>query len=237
MPATREATRKRPSGLTVVLAFGIAIALTVALVVVAVVSRKSSDTPEPTATPVVDLAGIPQQGSILGSPDATVTLIEYADIQCPACRLYAEGAFPGIVDEYIRPGKVKAEFRGYAFLGEDSLKAQRFLLAAGLQNRLWNLQEALYRNQGAENEGWVTDELVRRLAAEIPGLDVDRLFADAATNDITRAAEDGASQAQAAGIPGTPTFLVQIGTAEPYFVDVGPTIDDFRPVLDDALAG
>ena len=51
--------------------------------------------------------------------------------------------------------------------------------AAGLQDRLWHLQEALYRNQGGENSGWVTDELVRRLAGEIPGLDVERLFVDA----------------------------------------------------------
>ena len=78
------------------------------------------------------------------------------------------------------------EFRGFPFIGDDSVKAYRFLLAAGEQDTLWNLQEALYRNQGGENAGWVTDDLLRELASEIDGLDVDRLFVDA---DETRSSQ------------------------------------------------
>lgn len=235
--ATTPASQKRPSGLTVVLAFGIAVAVTVALIVVAVVARSGSDTPDATPTPSVDLSGITQNGAVLGDPSAKVTLVEYADLQCPACRIYAENVFPIIVDEYVRPGQVKAEFRGYAFLGEDSLKAQRFVLAAGRQNHLWELVDALYRNQGPENEGWVTDDLLRRLAGEIQGLDVDRMFADAETEEIASAAEQGAADAQAAGIPGTPTFFLQVEGEEPYFIQVGLEPDQFRAAIDDALAG
>jgi protein-disulfide isomerase len=235
--ATRPASQKRPSGLTVVLAFGVAVAVTVALIVVAVVARNGSETPAASPTPSADLAGITQNGAFLGEPSAKVTLVEYADLQCPACRIYAENVFPTVVNEYVRPGKVKAEFRGYAFLGEDSLKAQRFVLAAGRQNHLWDLVDALYRNQGGENEGWVTDDLVRRLAGEIEGLDVDQLFADAGTDAIARAAEQGTADAQAAGIPGTPTFFLQVEGDEPYFIQVGLEPDQFRGAIDDALAG
>ena len=111
----------------------------------------------------------------------------------PRLPCYTEEFFPTVVDEYVRPGKVKTEFRGYPFIGEDSLKAYRFLLAAAEQNKLWKLQEALYRNQGAENEGWVTDDLIRELASQIDGLDVDQLFADAERADIVAEAE-GAQQ-------------------------------------------
>jgi protein-disulfide isomerase len=235
--ATRPVSQKRPSGLAVVLAFGIAIALTVALVVVAVVSRTGSDTPDATPTPSVDLNGIPQRGAVLGRPNAKVTLVEYADLQCPACRVYAEDVFPGVVNEYVRTGKVKAEFRGFAFLGEDSLKAQRFALAAGRQDRLWQLVDGLYRNQGRENVGWVSDDLLRRLGGEISGLDVDRMFADAGTDEIAREAEAGAAEAQNAGIPGTPTFFIQVDGEEPYFIQVGLELDQYRAALDDALAG
>ena len=85
------------------LAFAIAIAAALGLVAVALIGRSDSSAP-PTATPVVDLSGIPQDGSVLGSPDATVTLIEWADAQCPACRFYTEEFFPTVVDEYVRPG-------------------------------------------------------------------------------------------------------------------------------------
>ncbi len=236
MAAVRPSTTKGPSGRSVVLAFGIAIGAAVALVAVALFFRNDSSAPSAIADPVVDLDGIPQDGRVLGSPDAKVTLIEYADQQCPGCRAYTLTIFPSVVDEYVRPGKVNTEFRGFPFIGEDSVKAYRFLLAAAEQNKLWNLQEALYRNQGTENSGWVTDDLLRRVAGEIPGIDVNRLFEDADRTDIAAEAERAAADAHALGIPGTPTFLVKIGEEQPYLIQVA-SVDQMRAALDDALAG
>lgn len=179
----------RPAGRTVVIAFAVAIGAAAALIAVALLLRNDSSTPPPSATPVVDLTGIPQDGAVLGSPNAGVTLIEYADPQCPGCRAYTENFFPTVVDAYVRPGKVDTEFRGFPFIGSDSVKGYRFLLAAAEQNKLWNLQEAMYRNQGGENSGWITDDLIRELASQIPGLDVEKLFADAGSAKITQEAE------------------------------------------------
>jgi protein-disulfide isomerase len=218
-------------------AFGIAIAAAVALVAFALLFRTNGDAPEPISTPVVDLAGIPQSGSVLGKPEAKVTLIEYADPQCPGCRYYTVSVFPTIVNEYIRPAKVKTEFRGYPFLGSDSVKALRFILAAGLQDRLWQLQEALYRHQGAENAGWVTDDLIRELAGEVDGLDVEMLFRDAESTPIVDKAESAAGEAEAAGIPGTPTFFIKIGNEQPYNIRVSLDPASFREALDDAVSG
>src|SRR5262245_31871216 len=235
MAATRPRSTGRPSRQKVVLAFGIAIAAAVALVVAAVLLRNGNSTPAATATPVVDLQGIPQAGSVLGSPSANVTLVEYADPQCPACRLYTETIFPSVVEEYVRTGRIATEFRGFPFIGEDSVKAHRFLLAAGEQGRMWNLAEAFYRYQGAENSGWVTDDLVGRLAGAINGLDVDRLFTDAERADIAGAASSAAGRASAAGIPGTPTLLVKIGDSQPYLIQVS-SVEEMRAALDDALS-
>jgi protein-disulfide isomerase len=227
---------KRPSRLAVALAFGGAIAVAVALVVVAVVSRSGSDDAgAPVETPTIDFTGIPQDGAILGDGNAKVTLIEYADLQCPACRQYALTMFPSLVESHIRPGKAKTEFRGFPFIGDDSLKAQRFVTAAGLQDRLWNLQEALYRNQGAENSGWVTDDLIRELAAGIPGLDVDKLFVDAESTKVAESVQKGIDQAQADGVPGTPTFFIAIDGEDPYMLQSGLTAAQMGAALDDAL--
>jgi protein-disulfide isomerase len=227
----------RPSQLAVVLAFGGAIAVAVALVLAAVVFRSGSGGAEPTPveTPTVDFSGIAQNGPTLGDATAKVTLIEYADLQCPGCRQYALSTFPTIVENYIRPGRVKTEFRGYPFLGDDSIKAQRFVSAAGLQDRLWNLQEALYRNQGAENSGWVTDDLIRELAAEIDGLDVDQLFVDADSQKVAQLVQDGVAKASADGVPGTPTFFIAIEGEEPYMLQSSLTAEQMTAALDDAL--
>jgi protein-disulfide isomerase len=228
-------SNSRPSGRAVVVAFAIAIAAALALVAVALIGRSNSSAPA-TPDPVVDLSGISQEGRMLGSPDAAVTLIEWADPQCPGCRAYTEEFFPTVVDEYVRPGRVDTEFRGYPFIGDESVKAYRFLLAAGVQNKLWNLQEAMYRNQGRENGGWVTDDLIRELASQIDGLDVDQLFADAERPDIVAEANGASAAGQAAGIRGTPTLLLRIGAAEPYQIQFA-TVDQLRAALDDALDG
>jgi len=226
-----------PSQRTVVLAFAGATAAAVALIVVALLARSGGDAPAPSPTPGVNLAGIPQDDRVLGASRAKVTLIEYADPQCPACRFYTEKMFPTVVDEYVKTAKVKTEFRGFPFIGPDSVKALRFVYAAGLQDRLWQLQETLYRNQGGENDGWVTDELLRQVAGEIPGLDVDRLFADAESDAITQEADAAAGEAEAAEVSGTPTFFVQIGDAKPYYIQIQLDVEQMRAALDDALAG
>ena len=207
-----------------------------ALVAVSLVRSNTGSTPPATPNPVVDLRGIPQEGKFLGSPNARVTLVEYADPQCPGCRAYTETIFPVVVNQFVRTGKVRIEFRGFPFIGEDSVKGYRFLLAAARQNKLWNLQEAMYRNQGGENSGWITDDLIRELASQIPGLDVEKLFADAGSAKITQEAEGANEKAQAAGIQGTPTLLVKIGDQAPYMLQIA-TVEQLRAALDDALAG
>jgi protein-disulfide isomerase len=227
----------------VVAAFAIAIGVAVALVAAALLLRADDDAPPPTTTPAVDLTGIPQDGIFLGAESAQVTLVEYADLQCPFCRAYAEEIWPTLVDEYVRPGEVRMEFRGLAFLGEDSEEALRYVQAAGLQNRLWQMQDALYRNQGGENSGWVTEELARELGAQIEGLDVDRMIEDAQgdgaqSDEVATRISEAQTQASAAGVSGTPSFFVQIGDEDPYPLELTALdASQFRAALDDALRG
>jgi protein-disulfide isomerase len=151
-------------------------ALAIGLVIASQVSSGSGNTPATvtkpagTAESVALFRGIPQSGNVLGKPTAPVTLIEFADLQCPYCAVYATGVLPTVVREYVRTGKVMLEFRGMAFVGEDSRTALQTVVAAGLQNRMWQVLDLLYRNQGAENSGWVSEGLLRSVGSSVPGL-------------------------------------------------------------------
>lgn len=84
-----------------------------------------------TAEAAALLDGVPQSGIVLGSPEAPVTLVEYADLQCPYCRAWATYAFPELVRDYVRAGTVKIVFRGPTFeLGRTGGPLQRFQPAA-----------------------------------------------------------------------------------------------------------
>jgi protein-disulfide isomerase len=183
------------------------------------------------------LRGIPQDGIALGVPDAPVTLVEYADLQCPYCAVWARGALPAIVDRYVRSGRVRLVFRGLAFIGPDSELALRTALAAGGQGRLWNVVHLLYANQGPENGGWVTDDLLRRVGSTA-GLDPDRLLVLRDSERVDRELLAAQRAADTAGIRGTPSFQAGPtgGRLEPLPVtSLGP--EEIAARLDELLRG
>jgi len=222
-----------------VIAAGGAALVIVALVAASLLLRGGDEaTPTPTTptSPSSLLDGIPQERAVLGAEDATVTLIQFEDLQCPICKRYQEEGFPGIVEEYVRPGKVKIRFVGLAFIGPDSEKALLYTLAAGEQGKLWQFADGLYANQGKENSGWVTDELLQELAGEFD-LDWEKLKTDADGAVTLQQANSMATEAEQRGVPGTPWFYVQVGDGQPYEVRPGSfAIEEFRQILDDALA-
>lgn len=156
------------------------------------------------------LAGIPQRGNALGDPRAPITLVEYAEPQCPFCGLWARSALPAIVRDYVRPGTVKIVFRGLVFLQPttDSERALRAAVAAGQQGRLWHVLELLYRNQGEEGTGWISDDVLRALLTAVPGLDVERVLRQRDDNSVSQTLTAWAAQASRDGVGGTPTFLI-----------------------------
>lgn len=183
------------------------------------------------------LNGIPQEGIALGDPDAPVTLAEYADLQCPHCADWTEANFAMIVDEYVRPGNVRLEYRGLAFIGTDSQEALRTAHAAGDQNKLWNFTELTFQNQGEPNSGWVTDDSMRAIGSSIPGLNTDLMMEARDADEVQVAITVAEGQAESAGINATPTFQVGLTGGALVVVDLNTNDQDaIRAILDDALA-
>jgi protein-disulfide isomerase len=187
-----------------------AIALLSAIVVVSVVGGGGHPR-TPIRTPAqIDaiFAGIPQSGPVLGSPHSPVTLVEFADPQCPFCADWSRTELPTIVRRYVRPGNVRIVFRGLHFIGPDSEVALRAAVAAGTQGKLWQLVQALDEHQGHENTGWVTDGLLQRLGAGVRGLDTARMLRERQTPAVDAALEANDRLAQRLDVRATPTFFV-----------------------------
>jgi protein-disulfide isomerase len=153
------------------------------------------------------LAGIPQKGIYLGKADAPVRLVEFADLQCPICREYTLQSLPQLVQDYVRTGKVRMEFRNLSFLGPDSITAGRAAAAAAQQNKLWNFADVLYYNQGEENSGYVTQEFIDRInkATGVDSAEADAFAKSDASQEPLGAANTMANQL---GVNATPTILV-----------------------------
>jgi protein-disulfide isomerase len=185
------------------------------------------------AATAVLFRGIPQQLNQLGNPKAKVTMVEFADPQCPFCRQFALDALPTIVKDYVRTGKVKLVYFGIEIIGPNSEQGLRAIYAAGLQSKLWNFSDLLYKSQGAENSGWITDQLLRRIGNSIPGFDTARMLADMQTDQVTAALAGSAQQASNARVNRTPTFFAGPSTGQLQQVPLTAlTAAAFRPTLD-----
>lgn len=183
-------------------------------------------------------AGIPQAGTTLGWPGAPVTLTEYIDLQCPVCDQFETQVFPTVVARYVRTKKVKVVMEPWAFIGPDSFRGQAVALAAAQQNKAFDFAAVLYDNQGTENTGWLTDDMLYSIAASIPGLKIEPLFAERSSGAVKAAAARVAADATAQKVTGTPTIFVAAGAAKPVQVPLANGFDKETLVryLDDALS-
>jgi protein-disulfide isomerase len=156
------------------------------------------------------VAGIPQSGNTLGAPSAPVTLVYYGDLQCPFCGEFSRTALSQLIERYVRPGKLRIEYRNLetATHEPETFRTQQIAaLAAGKQNLMWNYLELFYRQQSQENSGYVTEEFLRKLAQE-SGLNTTAWLGARSNAEYATAITTDAQAANNAGFTGTPAFQV-----------------------------
>lgn len=232
-PVSSTGGRQASPKVLAIVAIAIAVAVVAAVVVFVVAGRGSGSsgssnlvtTTSASALPDADAVikgfdGIPQNGNVLGSPDAPVTMVQYIDLQCPVCREFETGVMPTITSRYVREGKVKVITRPIAFIGAESEVGRRAALSAGLQNRLAQFNQLIYFNQQPENSGWLTDQLVAAAYASIPGLNVQQALSNRTSPKVLAQTHTFDQQANADRVLGTPTVL--IGKAGGKLTNIAP---------------
>jgi protein-disulfide isomerase len=157
------------------------------------------------------IGGIPQSGNTLGRPNAPVTMQYFGDLQCPVCKSFTEGALQPLIQNYVRPGILKIEFRSFetATREPETFRTQQVAaLAAGKQSKMWQYIELFYRQQGEEDTGYVTESYLHELARQVPGLNLNAW--EAARSDAALASNvtTDAQAANNSGFTGTPSFLI-----------------------------
>jgi protein-disulfide isomerase len=157
------------------------------------------------------VGGIPQSGNVLGSPSAPVTLVYFGDLECPVCKQFTLGALKPVIEKWVRPGKLRIEYRALetATREPEVFKVQQVAaLAAGKQNLMWHYIELFYHEQGAEDTGYVTESYLQGLAHQVPGLNFATWSEQRKDPQFENSISTDAQAANNQGFNGTPSFLI-----------------------------
>jgi protein-disulfide isomerase len=180
-------------------------------------------TPAPTNVP---LGATPP--NYLGSPNAAVTVEEFADFQCPSC-----GATHPVMKQLqgIFGQRIKFIFRNFPLpMHDKAYDAATAAEAAGIQGKFWDMHNLLYTNQAA----WSSDpnyKQVFRGYAEKIGLDVDKWENDMAGMSARGRIQADMDRGKALQINSTPTVFIN-GKSVPY---QDMKVDTMRQLIEDEI--
>lgn len=128
------------------------------------------------------------EAPVFGNDDAPITIVEFADFQCPYCALFNQNASKQIVDNYVKTGKAKFVFKSLHFLDGGGTSGESYLSALAAecakdQGKFWEFHNKIYEaeyeelvnsDESPENNGNLNMSFFKEVASDL-NMDVDAL--------------------------------------------------------------
>ncbi|MSR22062.1 MAG: hypothetical protein EXR92_00640 [Gemmatimonadetes bacterium] len=176
------------------------------------------------------------QGVEEGNPDASVTILEFGDYQCPSCQAFFQQVEPFLDLTYIQNNQVSFVFYDFPLVDAhpNAFIAARAARCAGDQDSYWALHDKLYQTQlewslladpSGEFEGY----------AEVLGLDEAAFESCLGSDRHAALVSANILLGNALGVQGTPTVMVDTGEGRAVQIS-DYSMESIRAVVDAALA-
>lgn len=135
-----------------------------------------------------------------GPADAPVTVVEFADFQCPFCSLMSD-VLRQLREQF--PNRLRVVFKHYPIsYHANAHVAARAAAAAQQQGQFWPMLHTFFANQDR-----LSESELRRYASEA-GLDMERFERDLSSPRVHRQVDREHQQGKGLGIRGTPTLFI-----------------------------
>ena len=180
-----------------------------------------------------NLAPIANQGHVMGSPDAPVEVVEFADFECPACGSFANLTEPDIRARLVNTGQIRFRFVDFPLdIHPNTWAAHSAAWCASEQGKFWEMHDLIFQNQ----DRWSSQATRRPNAVLTPlarqlGLNMSQYEGCVDSGKFHPQIKANYDEALRRGIPSTPTFI--IGTQQ---VNGAIGYDAFKRYVDQALA-
>jgi len=181
------------------------------------------DLPPPAAEPIASSVPVGREGGNTDAPAlpsgvsssgltagaGSVDIREYVDMSSAACGKSHQRIVPTLLRQVAAEGLGSVSLRPLITSRDmNSTEAGTAIIAAGLQDKAWEVTGALFRARGAGGD-WVNPTVLRTIATGIGGLRVTKFLRDAGGIDMYPQLSAIKQEARAAGITVTPAFVVR----------------------------
>ncbi|MGH9866918.1 MAG: DsbA family protein [Candidatus Polarisedimenticolia bacterium] len=167
----------------------------------------------------IDVKGAPMKGD----PKAPVTIVEFADYQCPYCAS-AQPLIKQVMEAY--PGKVRFVYKHFPLVSihPNARPAAMAAVEAMQQGKFWEMHDLLYQNYSKLDRASLTT------IAQQAGLDMAKFEKSMQSESHGPAVDKDMADSQSAGVNSTPTFFINGKRV------MNRSYDVFKKMIDEALA-
>ena len=219
-------TPAKPRGFPIPLFYALLVLITIGGVALLLSNANGRATTPTTGQGIVSslpLDSLPSRGSAT----APVTVVEYADFQCPACGVFFNSIEPGIVKDYIDTGKVKFVFHDFPLSQHrNAIPAAEAARSAADQNAFWPMHDLLYARQAEWQDLADPTQQFIKYAQELK-LDTAAFSQALSSHKYQSVVLQARDASNKAGVDHTPTFTID---GKPY------DMPELRAAIDKALA-
>ena len=161
----------------------------------------------PNDSSILNKENLMQGSTILGNPDAKITIVEFGDYQCTFCYKFHDETMKKIDQAYIKTKNVNFVYRDFPLNGPQSILASEASYCAQKQNKFWEYHNTLYNNWGGENTGWITENVLLGFARDIE-LNLNDFSQCLGNSEFRQKVLDSEQFGREIGIDATPSFLI-----------------------------
>lgn len=170
------------------------------------------------ASEPVDMAGLADQelidlakGQVYGDPDAPITIMEFGDYQCPACRYFGLSVKSQINLAYIETGQAKLVFHDFPLTAHPhAFLAARAAWCASDEDRYFDYHDALFNSQESWSPQGDASGAFLDLAADL-GLNREAFKGCLESDKYADVVSANQQLGLRMGVGGTPTIFVHLG--------------------------
>ena len=167
--------------------------------------------------------------TILGNPDAKISIVEFGDYQCTFCYKFHKDTMKEIMEEYVKNGDVNFVYKDFPLNGPSSVIAAEASYCAQEQDKFWEYHDIIFKNWEGENTGWITRDKLSGFAKDLK-LNLSEFNSCMNDSKFRQKVLNNEEFAAKINIDATPSFII-FNEAEAYRIIGAQSFEKFKQTI------